>query len=232
MCIVFLRVLPRLPTSWRPRLSTLPVAPRIALRSRSTWCNSGVCGGLDQTATECQCPWPSQLLEWTCEAGAQKRAASRLGQTVGGGAATLEPRLNLWPDGEVQLGELMLALHDDKTLRPFYLQLLWQLGQRLQALMAKSMRNIASSGSRSAQQPLVVHARSMDETLQDATQLDIFLVAYVLGSREASAGRNNVSMCTDKASVGGLGGGVQCTVFVLQQTNHAILAVPQVGPPN
>lgn len=59
--------------------------------------------------------------------------------------------------------------------------------------------------------------------------MDRKLVEYVEASRSFSrqVRSRTYAVATDKASVGGLGSGLQTTVFVVGQTNTAILGIPQ-----
>lgn len=67
------------------------------------------------------------------------------------------------------------------------------------------------------------------EVLDNGPLMDRKLVQYVLASNRVAEGLRlrSYSICTDKASVGGLGGGLQNTVIGLGRSNLAIFGIPQ-----
>lgn len=67
----------------------------------------------------------------------------------------------------------------------------------------------------------------MADCLDKPHVMDLRLAQYVRSGREAAAGAINISVCTDKAAVCGLGSGVQGSIFVVGRKNVAILAPPQ-----
>lgn len=110
-----------------------------------------------------------------------------------------------------------------KGLGVLHTQLTWQVGQMLETLAGQ----VTKGNRRSV---MVVRDMSFEDAFDSAAKLDLKLVRYVeSGVRRAAANNiRSISLCTDKASVGGLGGGVQSTVFVLGESNIGIVGVPQV----
>lgn len=110
----------------------------------------------------------------------------------------------------------------DKGMAAFHKQLLWFVGQLLEVVFAKVHKGKSKA-------KLVVREVTWGDALGCAMTLDRKLVHYMeAGRRLASQQRlRSVSLCTDKASVGGLGGGVQTTLIVLGRRNIGIMAAPQ-----
>lgn len=111
-----------------------------------------------------------------------------------------------------------------KRLQCFYLQLLWQVGARVQKLVLDGLAS--SKGS-----PWSVKKVAMADLMDEPNRMERRLVSYVLNGRLASSQHQCFSCCTDKSSVNGLGSGVQSTIFVLPNSNEAIFAPPQVRDP-
>lgn len=119
--------------------------------------------------------------------------------------------------------DLLCASALDKRLQPLHKQLVWGFGQVLEAKCRKLVPR------RKKTEGISVRAPGMEDALASAPHLDRQLVQYVESSRRYASMLNlrSVSLCTDKASVGGLGSGVQSTIIVLGQSNVAVVAAPQ-----
>lgn len=122
-----------------------------------------------------------------------------------------------------QLLEVLRHASNDKNMQTFYGQLLWGIGSALQAVVVQ-----ASRGAAPAHGLLEVALKSTAKSLDDNLTMDRQLVAYQNCCRQRAAPHSNFSCCTDKASVCGLGSGLQSTIFVLP-TNEALVAAPQVS---
>lgn len=121
------------------------------------------------------------------------------------------------------LRELLLASCEAPILRPFYLQVLWWVGGKVQQAIVDTLEG------RKKGDALQAKSKSMADCLDNQPEMDRRLAVYVRCGREAAAAHRNVSLATDKAAVCGLGSGVQGSIFVLGRTNKAILGVPQAG---
>lgn len=110
-----------------------------------------------------------------------------------------------------------------KGLGVLHKQLNWQVGQMLETLAGQ-----VTKGNRRF--VMVVRDMSFEDAFDSAAKLDLKLVRYVESGVRCAAANNirSISLCTDKASVGGLGGGVQSAIFVLGESNIGIVGVPQV----
>lgn len=120
--------------------------------------------------------------------------------------------------------DLFVGVCSGKRFLPFFKQVLWALGQALQAEILKGARG---------QGEFEVELETFANVLQDGPALDRKLVSYVLAGQEMARQLNlrSFSCATDKASVGGLGAGVQGSLFVLGSSNICVVAPPQVPPP-
>lgn len=108
----------------------------------------------------------------------------------------------------------------NKQFHILHKQLVWALGYHLEVLF----RGSVGKGGMTIREP------DFEQVLDSAPLMDRKLVQYVLaGRRTAEALKlRSFSLCTDKASVGGLGGGLQNTIFVLGASNIALFGIPQV----
>ena len=118
---------------------------------------------------------------------------------------------------------MLIFMESHDALRPVYKQLLWQVGQRIQA----NMFQLAKSGV--VHSGITVAHCSISDVLDIPAHLDRRLSCYVSSGVSAALGHLNFTCCSDKAAVGGLGAGVQSTMFVLPLTDQAILGIPQVS---
>lgn len=125
---------------------------------------------------------------------------------------------------KTSLRQLLLSSSEPSILRPFYLQVLWWVGSKLQALIIDILE-----GKKKAE-GLQAKAKSMADCLDHPAEMDRRLALFVRSGREAAASYRNVSLATDKAAVRGLGSGAQGSIFVLGRPSQAILGVPQAGP--
>lgn len=122
------------------------------------------------------------------------------------------------------LYDIFCASAMDKRMLSLHKQLVWGLDQ----LLEKRCRQLIPR--KKASEGIPVRAPNMEGALGSGPALDRQLVQYVESSKRYANMLNlrSLSLCTDKASVGGLGSGVQCTVMVLGQSNVAVVAAPQV----
>ena len=118
------------------------------------------------------------------------------------------------------VADLFQAVASVQKLSLLRLQLLWQLGARLQETISTCLTK--------PQGVLKVKVVSMEDSMDSAPVMDFKLVRYVASTRAVSAGQKNFSLATDKASVCGLGAGVQNLIFGLP-SNIAFVGVPQAG---
>lgn len=118
---------------------------------------------------------------------------------------------------------LLKACFAEKHLLDLFKQLIWLLGQRLQDHFLAALDDKAS--------PIAVAYDSFEAALNCPLVMDRKLVEYVEASKSfcRQAGQRTYAVATDKASVGGLGSGLQTTIFVVGRTNTAILGIPQVA---
>lgn len=109
---------------------------------------------------------------------------------------------------------------------PLLRQVIWQLGMRMQAI---GLRAKASPGSDVSGMKLL--DQGFIEVLTNAPLLDRMLVQYTQSAKRKASDLqiSSYSISTDKASVGGLGGGLMASIIGLGATNYAVLGVPQVG---
>ena len=118
--------------------------------------------------------------------------------------------------------DFLVFTSGEKAPRPLYLQLIWWAGCRAQDL------NGAAAKMKESRSPLfAVTVKSLAGCLDNRREMDRRLAIYVRNCKEACQGHRNLSVCTDKASVCGLGSGIQGSIFVISATNQAILATPQ-----
>lgn len=120
------------------------------------------------------------------------------------------------------LQSLMAATSAIDSLRPFHLQLLWWCGSQLQQLLLSSSRGQHVAGGPK------LKIKCMADCLGDKTEMDRWLALYVRNGKRLASSATNVSLCTDKAAVCGLGSGLQSSIFVLGGSNQAIMGIPQV----
>ena len=99
-------------------------------------------------------------------------------------------------------------------------QILWACGHQLQKLVKAMLKGKASSPWLSAKKV------DMSDLLACPNLLDRHLVRYIDVCKGLMHGQTNISCATDKASVCGLGSGLQNTVFALPD-NRAIFSSPQ-----
>jgi hypothetical protein len=118
------------------------------------------------------------------------------------------------------LVDLFAVLCCDSKLLPIYQQVLWQCGAHLQKLSLVMLKGSVTAPRMTAK------AIGMDDLLEMAHLLDRQLVRYVAASKDSARGYGNLSFCTDKSTVGGLGSGLQNTIFVTPG-NVAIVSPPQ-----
>lgn len=134
------------------------------------------------------------------------------------------PKLSKFADrlDSCDLATLLKVAFADKAMLGFFKQLVWLLGQRLQDLALQSLDGQTTS--------LQVAYDKFEAALDCPIVMDRKLVEYVEASKAfcKQVRSRTYSVATDKASVGGLGSGLQTTVFVVGQTNTAILGIPQV----
>lgn len=114
---------------------------------------------------------------------------------------------------------LMTFCSLEDKLHPLFSQLLWYVGSSLQDELLRASRGCSS-------RVVVAMSKASDE-LGANTTMDRSLVAYMHCGRELCRDLEYLTLATDKASVCGLGSGVQSTIFVLPTSNHAIVAAPQ-----
>lgn len=122
---------------------------------------------------------------------------------------------------EPRLADLFAQSMQEKVLSLLFRQLLWHIGtavqQTLQSVMTPKSRQI------------VVRVPGLGDALSaGAEQWDVQLLRYNRAAQQAAKHQNNFSLCTDKAAVCGLGGGVQNVIFGLLP-NLGIIGIPQVG---
>lgn len=119
------------------------------------------------------------------------------------------------------LFDVFCAASTDKRVHHLFKQLVWGIGQLLEGIFRG---NAGRPG-------LKMQVAGFAEVLDSGPLMDRKLVQYVMASKRVSEGMGlrSYSICTDKASVGGLGGGLQNTVIGLGQSNIAIFGIPQVG---
>ena len=112
------------------------------------------------------------------------------------------------------------------TLQSLHCQLVWDLGCALQ----RHLLGLAKEKGKSKSLFRFAAEGFSDISLDASHTMDRKLVEYVEVGKAALQRLNlrSISLCTDKASVGGLGSGLQNTIFTLGSSGKAILAVPQV----
>lgn len=117
------------------------------------------------------------------------------------------------------LFDVFCAVLLDKRLHSLFQQLVWGIGQHLESIFRGS---IGRPG-------LKMQLSGFAEVLDSGPLMDRKLVQYVMASKRVAEGLRlrSYSICTDKASVGGLGGGLQNTVIGLGQSNIAVFGIPQ-----
>lgn len=118
----------------------------------------------------------------------------------------------------------MVAAMASKRMGSFVRQVFWHLGWQLQVVCMQAIDNSPVGG-------ISMATHSILEALTNAPLLDRMLVSYVESGKAQARqiGSNNYSCSTDKASVGGLGGGLSATVIGLGSSNVAVLGVPQAA---
>lgn len=109
---------------------------------------------------------------------------------------------------------------------PFAKQLVWHLGWAFQAACLKAI-----AGGEAQVAGLQITGNSFLEVLTQAPLLDRMLVQYTESCRAKvrELKTHHFSCSTDKASVCGLGAGLQATLIGLGGTNLVVQAVPQAG---
>lgn len=120
--------------------------------------------------------------------------------------------------GEATLGGLLSTSASAPKLRGLYLQLIWQVGLQLQAAFRLSLSGKTVVG-------LSASYWHLADVLEQPHQLDRHLARYLMASRQACAGVQNLSICTDKSTVCGLT--LQNSAVILPN-NTAVICPPQV----
>lgn len=107
------------------------------------------------------------------------------------------------------LVSLLKAAFAHKAMLDFFKQPVWLLGQRMQDLCLQVLGGGGASYS--------IAYDSFESALECPQVMDRKLVEYVEASNSfcRQARRRSYSCVADKASVGGLGSGLQTTVFVV-----------------
>ena len=123
-----------------------------------------------------------------------------------------------YPNKKLHITDLMKATC---TIVPFHSQLVWFLGWQWQR-MALSMLNDVKLSLDNFTITIVQHS----ELCEHATQMDFQLVNYMEACQAVAKNNLCFGMSTDKASICGLGGGVQGTQFSIPG-NYIIYAPPQ-----
>lgn len=114
--------------------------------------------------------------------------------------------------------DMFAATMGSKKLGPLHAQLLWHSGWRLQVLVQSSLQGSQALG-------VDCTPWKMLDLLEQPYQLDKYLASYVYAAQRRWTGRLHYSLCTDKASVGGLS--LQNTM-VCTPDGVALMAPPQV----
>lgn len=129
--------------------------------------------------------------------------------------------------GQAHIVEFMARAGLCKGFEQFFKQVLWWMGAKVQAECMGLIRGSTSN-------PICkVVTHSILEALTNAPLLDRMLVQYTESCKDKCRELDirNYSCATDKASVGGLGSGLQATIIGLGATGYAIQAAPQVVGP-
>lgn len=122
------------------------------------------------------------------------------------------------------LWDLIAGTAMTKGFEALHLQLIWDLGMRLQGLLLESvLKKVTLRG-------IGLRREAFSDIEGQAHTMDRKLAEYVASARAfaASLQVRCISLCTDKASVCGLGAGLQNTVFTVGDSGVAIFGVPQV----
>lgn len=121
---------------------------------------------------------------------------------------------------EPRLSEVLAQCMQVKALGPLFRHLLWHIGAAVQQAVL--------SAAKSATRHVTVRMPGIGDALASgAEQCDVQLLRYIRAAQQVGKDQTNYSLCTDKAAVCGLGGGVQNEIFGLQP-NLGIIGVPQV----
>lgn len=125
------------------------------------------------------------------------------------------------------LGGFLGSLAGSVPMLPLLRQVVWHLGFALQSVLSRAtMPNEKRvSGAEITQHDFV-------EALGNAALLDRMLVQYTESAKKKALELHTTSfsVSTDKASVGGLGGGLMASVIGLGHSGYAVLGVPQATP--
>lgn len=121
------------------------------------------------------------------------------------------------------LWDIFRATCVKKRFRGLHEQLVWRLGQLMESLFSE-----LASEKRKKQSVSFAHD-SFADIFEQAHTMDRKLAEYVLAGRciAQNLSLRAFSVATDKASVGGLGAGLQNSIFTLGASGIAVLAVPQ-----
>ena len=107
---------------------------------------------------------------------------------------------------------------DEKLLRPVHEQLIWRAGSSLQGFVLEVVRGRKVPGFAS-------RVVEIGDVFECKGKLDARLVKHILACKAKTKGCQFLSVCSDKAAVGGFN--LQSSIFVLPD-NTAMVAPPQV----
>jgi hypothetical protein len=110
-----------------------------------------------------------------------------------------------------------------RSLNVLHVQLLWSLGMQLQKCLYDVTKKTV------APRDISISTEDFTEIMDNPAVMDRKLAEYVVSGRSfaASLSLRAYSSATDKASVCGLGAGLQNTIFTLGSSGCAVFACPQ-----
>ena len=125
----------------------------------------------------------------------------------------------------VSIWDLLSHTCVTRSLQVLHLQLLWSLGMQFQKCLYDVTKQTV------APRDISISTEDFTEIMDNPAVMDRKLAEYVVSGRSfaASLSLRAYSSATDKASVCGLGAGLQNTIFTLGSSGCAVFACPQAG---